>query len=111
MISIESLKAAGCDVELGIKRCGDDTDFYLELVESALEEDRYKKLESQITGSDWKGAFESAHALKGVASNLSLSPLTHISVALTELLRPKAPCECQELLNKLLNARKSLLRQ
>ena len=57
MISIESLKASGCDVELGIKRCDGDVDFYLELVESALEEGRYKKLEGQVAAGDWKVAY------------------------------------------------------
>ena len=109
MVKIETLKKAGCDVELGLKRCGDDMDFYLELVESGLEEERYTKLADQIAAKDWKGAFESAHALKGVVANLSLSPLTHIAVELTELLRPQKYCDCNELIEKLFSARKLLL--
>ena len=109
MISIESLKNSGCDVESGIKRCDGDSEFYLELVESALEESRYKKLEAQITAGDWKGAFESAHALKGVVMNLSLTPLSELACPLTELLRPQKPCDCSEILEKLVSARKKIL--
>ena len=108
MTIIDFLKDAGCDVETAIKRCDDDEEFYLELLESALEEGRYKKIEEQLSLRDWKGAFESCHALKGVVSNLSLAPLTSLAVELTEKLRPQKECDCTELVSKLLNTRKML---
>lgn len=109
MTRIELLKKAGCDTETAIKRCDDDEDFFLELVDSALEEERYQKLEAQIKNCDWKGAFESAHALKGIAINLSLNPITEAAVELTEKLRPQQSVDCGELVLKLSEVRKMLL--
>ncbi|MBR5658308.1 MAG: Hpt domain-containing protein, partial [Lachnospiraceae bacterium] len=41
----------------------------------------------RIGERDLKGAFEAAHALKGVLGNLSLTPLYEIVCEITELLR------------------------
>ncbi|WP_294428009.1 Hpt domain-containing protein [uncultured Treponema sp.] len=108
MTIIKFLKDAGCDVETAIKRCDNDEEFYLELVESALKESRYSKISEQLDSQDWKGAFESSHALKGVVSNLSLAPLVDIACELTEKLRPMKECDCTELMTKLLEARKMI---
>lgn len=108
MTKIEKLKNAGCDVETAVKRCDDDVAFYLELVESALEESRYEKIRSQLEADDWKGAFESFHALKGISANLSLTPLTQTASELTELFRPLKKAPFTEPLLRLLEERKKL---
>ena len=53
-------------------------------------------------------AFESAHALKGVAGNLSLTPLYEPLVSITELLRAREDTDYSNLLNEILMQRDKL---
>ena len=87
MLTIEDLREFGADVDEGLMRCMNNTDFYLMLVGKALKDDRLEQLAQQIAAKDLAAAFETAHALKGVYANLSLTPLTKPVVQMTELLR------------------------
>ena len=73
MLTIEKLKEFGADVEDGLVRCMNKEDFYLKLVGKAIEDNRLTLLGRQLGEKDLKGAFETAHALKGMYSNLSLN--------------------------------------
>ena len=87
MITIEELKKLGVNTDEGIERCLDDEDFYLMLIETALDDSELIKLETALGSGDIKAAFEAAHALKGVYGNMSLTPLYEPMVQLTETLR------------------------
>jgi hypothetical protein len=87
MISVEKLKSLGVNVEEGLARCMNKEDFYLMLVNKALADNKLELLEQQIKNKDLDGAFETAHALKGMYANLSLDPVTKPVVEITELLR------------------------
>lgn len=89
MITIEKLKAFGADTEDGLQRCMDDTDFYLMLVQSAVTDEQIIALEQQTAQKELDKAFETAHALKGIYANLSLTPLYDIVSGITESLRKK----------------------
>ena len=105
MDKIEKLRKIGCDVDIAIKRCVGDTELYIELVNNAIEIDRYNALEEKLRGADWKAAFESAHALKGIVTNLSLEPLIVVDSKLTEELRAQQAIEYEYLLKELYDAR------
>ncbi len=87
MLTIEKLDELGCDTSDGLKRCMDDREFYLSLVPGAFDKKRYEALEKKINEGDLKNAFEDAHALKGVLSNLAITPLFDVINRMTELLR------------------------
>ena len=101
MISIEALKALGCNTDEGLKRCLGDEEFYLEFIPQALEKSRYEKLEKLITEKRLDEAFEAAHALKGVLANLSLDPLLAPVVEITELLRSRTDTDYSKLLTEM----------
>ena len=101
MITVKKLKELGCDTDKGLERCLGDEDFYLEFVPDALKKERYEKLEALIKNKDLDAAFETAHGLKGILTNLSLDPLTEPVSEMTELLRARTDTDYSGLLTKM----------
>ena len=87
MLTIEKLREYGADVDDGLARCMNMEEFYLTLVGKVLEDNKLPLLEQQIGDGELDKAFDTAHALKGMYANLSLSPLTRPLSEMTELLR------------------------
>ncbi|MBQ4486408.1 MAG: Hpt domain-containing protein [Oscillospiraceae bacterium] len=100
MITIDSLREYGANVEEGLARCMGKEEFYLMLVKKAAEDEKLIQLEKLLAEKDLDGAFETAHALKGIAANLSLDPLTKPVSEMTELLRIRTDTDYSSLLAK-----------
>ena len=112
MLNIEKLKAFGANVEDGLQRCMNMEDFYIRLVNMALNDKGVDNLKEAVENGDRKAAFEAAHALKGMLGNLALSPLSDPAAALTELLREDGegiPPECAEYVRQIVDARDRLV--
>ena len=93
MITIDALREFGADTEEGLGRCLKNETFYLRLVNMALDDANFGKLEQAVAGGDKQAAFDAAHALKGVLGNLGLTPLYTAASELTELLRTDADAD------------------
>ena len=100
MLTIDKLKEYGADVNEGLNRCMNNESFYLMLIGKALADNRLEQLEDQLNNKDLDSAFESAHALKGMYANLSLTPLSKPIIEMTELLRSRTEMDYSELLNE-----------
>lgn len=87
MLTIDGLREFGADVDEGLKRCVNNEEFYLRMVEKAMDDPTVEELFSSIEGKDLDTAFEKAHALKGVWGNLALKPLYDPVAEMVELLR------------------------
>ena len=87
MLTIDSLRAFGANVDEGLQRCMNNESFYLRLVPMAVRDQGFERLDSALNSGDLDAAFEAAHALKGVLGNLSLSPLYEKISEITEHLR------------------------
>lgn len=87
MLTMEGLRAYGANTEEGLSRCMNNEAFYLRMVTMILNDTAPAKLRAAVEAGDLKGGFEAAHALKGVAGNLSLTPLYTKASEITELLR------------------------
>ena len=87
MLTIEALRGYGANVDEGLARCMGNEQLYLSLVNVALNDSTFEKLYKAMDSGDLKTAFESAHALKGVLGNLSLTPLYDAVAELTDDLR------------------------
>lgn len=90
MLTIDILRESGADVDSGLARCMGMEDFYLNLVGKALQDNNFTVLKEKINAKDLDGAFEAAHALKGVLGNLSLEPMYSTVCEITELLRSRS---------------------
>ena len=89
MLTIEALKSYGADVAEGLGRCMNNEAFYLRLVGMMAQDSNTAKLEDALKQGDLQSAFEAAHALKGVLSNLALTPALKPVGEITELLRAR----------------------
>ena len=100
MLTIEKLRSFGANVDEALVRCMNKEDFYLRLVNMAINDTKLTELEQQLSNNDLDSAFETAHALKGVYSNLSLTPLTIPISEMVSLLRNKTDTDYSKLLNE-----------
>jgi len=97
MITIESLKAYGADVEEGLARCLNKEDFYLKMVNLGLADERFENLAGICASKNLDAAFEAVHALKGIIKNLALTPLYEPINKMTELLRNRTDTDYGDL--------------
>lgn len=109
MITIDSLKAYGANVEEGLARCLNKEDFYLKMVNLGLKDERFETLESICASKDLDAAFEAVHALKGVIANLALTPLYEPIDKMTELLRSRTDTDYSALCKEIREQRAKLL--
>ncbi len=110
-MTVESLKALGADVNKGLERCMDMEDFYIEMVELGLSDERFEELGESLEKDDLDAAFEHIHALKGVLGNLALLPLYETSCEITEHLRAKETIDYKPLYDKLISQRNEFMGQ
>lgn len=108
MLSVEKLKEYGADTETGLMRCMNSEDFYLRMVTMIKDEPNFQVLDEALREKDLKRAFEAAHALKGVAGNLALTPLYEPISEVTELLRGEADADYESFREKIMKAREGL---
>ncbi len=103
MLTTDALQELGVNVKEGLGRCLNNEGFYLRMVNKALDdEENFRRLSAAVAAGDKAAAFEAAHALKGVAGNLSLTPLYEPLSEMTELLRVGAAADYDALLARAL---------
>ena len=108
MITIEKLKAFGANTTEGLERCCGNQALYLRLVNMVPSEKNFEGLKTALEAGDLDSAFQSAHALKGVLGNLSLTPMYKKSVEITELLRSRTQTDYAPLLAELFEMKDEL---
>ena len=109
MLTLDTLREFGVDVDTGLSRCMNNEAFYLRLVQMELADPHFSALEQAAAAGDWKAAFEAAHALKGALGNLSLTPIYDPVCEITEKLRSASgPVDTGDLLPRILNALQAL---
>ncbi|SEQ04379.1 Hpt domain-containing protein [Lachnospiraceae bacterium NE2001] len=108
MITINALKEYGANVDEGLTRCMGNEALYLKLVGTITAEPKFDKLKECIDAKDLDGAFENAHALKGVVGNLSLTPLYDPLVDITDHLRAREDMDYEPLITEILAQRDKL---
>ena len=105
MITIETLKNNGADIETGLSRCVGKEDLYLKLVNMGLGDAKFEELGVALEANDLEKAFELCHALKGVIGNLALTPLYDTLSSMTEKLRARESADYQLMYSEILKLR------
>lgn len=100
MITVGKLKEYGADIGDGLSRCMNNEAFYLKLVGMVVNDKNIYGLKEALDAGNLDKAFEHAHALKGVASNLALTPIVKPVAEMTELLRARKDMDYTELYSK-----------
>jgi chemotaxis protein histidine kinase CheA len=86
------LAKLGCrEIQATKQRFVEDEDFYIEILNQMLADSAFEGLGQQLRAEDTKGAFETAHMLKGVIGNCGISPLYDTIVEIVEPLRTGKP--------------------
>ena len=100
MLTVDTLRAFGANVDEGLGRCMGREDFYLRLVKMVRTDTNIVRLREAVDAGDLKAGFEAAHALKGVLANLALTPVLTPVQELTELLRARTEMDYTPLLQE-----------
>ncbi len=108
-MTIEALRQYGANVDEGLERCMGMEDFYLEMIELGLTDERFESLGSALESGDHQQAFELVHALKGVIGNLALEPLYETIVEMTEHLRAKEDIDYMPIYDKLIMQKNEII--
>ncbi|MBR3275481.1 MAG: Hpt domain-containing protein [Eubacterium sp.] len=87
MLTTDALKEYGADVAEGLGRCMGNEAFYFRMIKLAAADTNVEKLKDALAQNDLQAAFEAAHALKGVMTNLALKPIADPVIGITEHLR------------------------
>ena len=86
-MNVYALSVAGVNVAEGIRRFSGHAEIYEKYVKRFAEDPNYRLLCEAVAGQNVKAAFAAAHALKGVAGNLSMDRLYNDLYPLVEELR------------------------
>lgn len=102
MSLFEELKTLGVDVDGGLKRINNNEKLYTRLLGSFV-----KSIESQSVPAGFDAgavseAIEKAHAIKGTAGNLSITPVYEAYTKVVDLLRGGQIDEARPILEKIL---------
>ena len=81
------LEEWGCDVTGAMTRFLEDEELYLTCLDTVITDKAFERLGMALVDGDVKEAFDSAHTLKGVFSNMGLKPMLRIVECLVEPLR------------------------
>ena len=109
MLTIDTLKAYGANVQEGLGRCMNNEAFFFQMVSMAVANDYFDTIGPALEKNDLVSAFEAAHALKGVVGNLALKPLYEPLSEMTDLLRAKKEADYISLYRPIKELRDQLL--
>ncbi len=109
MLTLEKLRAFGANVDEGLQRCVNNEAFYLMLIDKSIRDPAFDKLSEAAEKEDYERGFEIAHALKGVAANLALTPISVPLGEITELFRNKVKADYGAYVRTIIAKRDELL--
>ena len=84
---LSGLQGWGCDVSGAMERMLGDEEFYMACLHLTVTDGEFDKLGQALERNDARAAFDAAHTLKGVLSNMGLTPLYDCVSAIVEPLR------------------------
>jgi hypothetical protein len=84
---IDALAKNGCHVREELSRFLNDENFYVTCLKQVPADPSFEELGAALKAQDLKGAFEKAHALKGLLGNMALTPMYQTACAIVEPLR------------------------
>ena len=98
MLTIESLRGWGANVDEALVRCLNNESFYLMLVNKAMKDIHADELRAAVEAGNLEKGFEIAHSLKGMKANLALTTILKPVEEITELLRARKAADYGPLL-------------
>lgn len=106
---LDELRALGVDVDDGLKRIMGNEKLYKRLLGSFVKMIKTQAVDPEFDGADCTEAIEKAHAIKGTAGNLSLTPIYEAYSEILNLLRSGQPEEARGVLVKVLPVQQEII--
>ena len=106
---LEELKSLGVDVDGGIKRLSGKQSLYERMMFKFLDMMKKSVISPDFDSNDYTDVIEVAHALKGAAGNLSVTPIYEAYGQIVDLLRNQKPEEARKILEDILPKQKEIL--
>lgn len=107
---LEELKKLGVDIDDGVARLGGKEELYRKLLGSFVKTIHQYYVETDFDGADCTDAIEKAHAIKGAAGNLSITPIYEAYTKIVDLLRADQPEQAQEILVNILPIQENIIK-
>ncbi len=98
---MDELKEYGVNMEVAMQRCVNNEALYLKLAKKIPNMSEFESLKQSIADKDLESAFSYAHALKGIVSNLAITPLEEPITEMTEHLRAKEDIDYSDYITKM----------
>ena len=109
MEKLDYLKELGVDVDGGIKRLSGKESLYERMMFKFLDMMKKSVVSPEFDSENYADVIEVAHALKGAAGNLSVTPIYEAYGKITDLLRSQKPEEAREVLTGVLPVQQKIL--
>ena len=97
MSLLTELEELGVDVKSAVNRLGGDEDIYQDILLGFLEDLEQYAVKEYLESGDCEKACRNAHALKGVAGNLGLTPIFKMYARMNALLKEQNISEAAEI--------------
>lgn len=101
--------AYGIDFEDALDRFGGNAALYKRLAAKYANDEHFVGMEAAMAAGDYEQAYRDAHALKGVAGNLSFKHLYDLATQACHALREGSPETAETLMGDLADAHKKAL--
>lgn len=95
---LTELKGMGTNIDEGLERCMNNVGLYEKLLKKVPQNIEKLEVLSYFGSGDYETTLMNAHTIKGVAGNLSLTPLFSAYSDIVNLLRANKPDEAKKIL-------------
>lgn len=109
MSLLEELKSLGVDVDGGISRLNGNQSLYERMMYKFLDMMKKSVVQPDFSNDDYTEVIEVAHAIKGAAGNLSVTPVYDAYSKIVDLLRTQKPEEARQVLEEVLPVQTEIL--
>lgn len=107
---LDELRGMGIKVDEGLNRLGGNTAIYTKMVTTSfVKMMKGYSVDPNFGSENYQDVIEVAHAIKGAAGNLSITPLYEGYGEIVDLLRKGEPEQAREILVKLLPVQEQIL--
>lgn len=108
MSLFDELKELGVDVDGGLKRINGNEKLYTRLLGTFVKTIKGQAVQADFDLSELDGVKEKAHAIKGTAGNMSITPVYDAYTEIMNLLRADQIDEAREQIRKILPVQEAI---
>ncbi len=106
---LDELRDLGVDVDAGVGRLGGNAKIYEKMLGSFLKMMKEYAVDPDFDGENYDDIIEKAHAVKGAAANLSLTPIFNAYSDVVDLLRKKQPEQARAVLTGVIPVQEKII--